>query len=422
MGTMLILLVLLPAAEPADDAKLALQVRKLVAELDAPTLAAREQAQRELTGLGQSALPLLPKETGRLSLEQRTRVAAVRLAIESAAAESTAAGTKVTLSGADLPLAEVLAAIEKQTGNKLVDYREKFGQDTEAKKVSVNFSDTPFWQAMDQVLAQAGLGVYAYSGEPGLAIVARAGGPDRTKGAVYRGAFRLEPLRLEARRDLRNPQTDGLKVAVEIGWEPRSAPIALVQKLESLSAVDENGAPLEVDGRHGQLEANVQPGSSGSELELPFKAPPRTVAKLGSIKGKLSVLLPGPPGVFRFEKLAAAQDVQQQQGRATVTLEKVRDVGEGSWQAVIRVRYEDPGQALESHRGWIYQNPAYLVGPDGQKIEGGMETTGQTETEVGVAYLFFTGGGIEGYTFVYETPTAVIADEVEFELKDLPLP
>ena len=101
MGTMLILLVLLPAAEPAEDAQLALQVRMLVAELDAPTLAAREQAQRELTGLGQAALPLLPKETGRLSLEQRTRVAAVRLAIESAAAESTAAGTKVTQLGVD---------------------------------------------------------------------------------------------------------------------------------------------------------------------------------------------------------------------------------------------------------------------------------------------------------------------------------
>jgi hypothetical protein len=133
-------------------------------------------------------------------------------------------------------------------------------------------------------------------------------------------------------------------------------------------------------------------------------------------------LLPGPSATFRFEKLATAENVQQRQGAAAVTLDRAQSVNEGNWQVAIRVQFDDPGQALESHRGWVYNNRAYLLAPDGKRLEGGFETIGQSETEVGVAYLFETGGGIEGYTFVYETPTAIIPSEVEFELEDLPLP
>jgi len=423
MGTLLILLVLLPAAEPVADAQLATQVRTLVAKLDAPTLTAREQAQQELAALGERVLPLLPQDPARLSLEQRTRVEAVRLAVEAAAARNLAAGSRVTLTGTDLPLAEVLAAIEKQTGNKLVDKREKSGEKTAEKTLSVDFRDTPFWQAIDDVLGKCELGVYAYSGEPGLAIVARPrNGATPAQGVDYRGAFRFEPLRLEARRNLRSPVSDGLRVIVEIGWEPKAAPISLIQDVSELSAVDENGKALEIDTQQKQLEAMVQPGSTAVEFELPLVAPPRSVQKIAKLRGKLQVVLPGPTGVFRFDKLAAAENVQQQQGRATVVLERMKDLGDGAWQAMTRVRFEYPGKALESHRGWIYNNPAYLIGPDGQRIEGGFETTGQTENEVGAAYLFFTGGGLEGYTFVYETPTAIVAEQVDFELSDLPLP
>ena len=51
MGTLLILLVLLPAAAPADDPQLAMQVRKLVAALDAPTLFVRGQVADAETAL-----------------------------------------------------------------------------------------------------------------------------------------------------------------------------------------------------------------------------------------------------------------------------------------------------------------------------------------------------------------------------------
>jgi hypothetical protein len=63
------------------------------------------------------------------------------------------------------------------------------------------------------------------------------------------------------------------------------------------------------------------------------------------------------------------------------------------------------------------------VGEDGQPIDpAGMETTRQTETEVGIVYLFDLEAGVEGLSWVYETPAAIVELPVEFELTDIPLP
>ena len=55
------------------------------------------------------------------------------------------------------------------------------------------------------------------------------------------------------------------------------------------------------------------------------------------------------------------------------------------------MRFDDAGDALASHRQWIFNNEAYLEGPDGKPIAyDTFETTAQGKNEVGVAYLFST--------------------------------
>ena len=66
---------------------------------------------------------------------------------------------------------------------------------------------------------------------------------------------------------------------------------------------------------------------------------------------------------------------------------------------------------------------SYLVGKDGETIDNaGFETTRQTRNEVGVAYLFDLPDGIEGLSWVYETPAAIVELPVEYEIKDIELP
>ena len=108
-----------------------------------------------------------------------------------------------------MPLAEVFAAIEKQTGNKLIDNRERTGRAAaaETRTITIELKDEPFWPALDQILDQAKLGIYSYGGEDALSIVAarRRRRPAHGR-ASYGGPFRFEVLEVQAQRNLRQPQ------------------------------------------------------------------------------------------------------------------------------------------------------------------------------------------------------------------------
>jgi hypothetical protein len=87
------------------------------------------------------------------------------------------------------------------------------------------------------------------------------------------------------------------------------------------------------------------------------------------------------------------------------------------------MKLDEDNHALESHRNWVFQNISYLESKDGEPIDNaGFETTRQTPNEVGIAYLFDLPDGIDGLTWVYETPAAIIELPVEYELKDIELP
>jgi hypothetical protein len=90
----------------------------------------------------------------------------------------------------------------------------------------------------------------------------------------------------------------------------------------------------------------------------------------------------------------------------------------------VLVRYDEASNALESHRGWIYDNPAYLLDPSGAQVENaGLEPVSQKENEVGLSYKFVLDKrGFKGYKFVYKTAASLIELPVEFELKEIELP
>ena len=46
----------------------------------------------------------------------------------------------------------------------------------------------------------------------------------------------------------------------------------------------------------------------------------------------------------------------------------------------------------------------------------------QTDREVGFAYFFDLPADLDGYTWIYQTPAAIVRVPVEYELRDIPLP
>jgi hypothetical protein len=410
-------------AEASADKELAAKVGVLVRQLDSDTLAARVAAEKELTELGPAVLDLLPQITARTPAEVKQRLDRVRSTLEAAAVEAATKATLVTLDG-EMTLAAAFAALEKQTGNKIIDFRPRFGQQPRAVNVKLSLQKVPFWQALDQVLDQAGMTVYNFGGEAGaLAVVAR---PDdelpRAGRGSYSGLFRFEGAQIEAQRDLRNPANRSLRLTMEVSWEPRMTPIVLEQPLDQVSAMDENGNPLLIDGQQGKLEVAVQSNIASSNLILPLVLPDRSIKKIQSLSGTMTAMLPGRVETFQFADLAQAKNVEQKRAGVTIILEQVRKNLE-LYEVRVRVQFDKAANALESHRGWVYNNDAYLLDAAGQRVENaGLEATRQDINEVGLAYKFVLDNGLAGHTFVYKTPAAIVRMPVAYELKNIDLP
>lgn len=418
-----------PAAEkPARATEAAAaEISALVRALDSAQLQERDAAERKLEALGPAVLKQLPTSDDELSAEAAGRVKRLRQKLLRAQAISAAAPSHVTLQADKQPLDELLSEITRQSGNAIKDHREAFGQVIEPKQLSVQFEKKPFWPALDELLDQAQLTLYGYSGEDGLAVVNRpAGAAPRAAHAYYSGAFRLEPKRLEAVRDLTGPEQGGLRLILEIAWEPRLQPFALLMPLADLKANTELG-PATLSNPEAEPETIVRRGSTAAELDILFKLPPRDAQKLTEVAGQITAIVPGPLEEFRFTELPIVaggkrpRAVPQTQGGTTVTLDSLKPNAD-LWEINLRIKFEAPSAALESHRGWMLNNEALMIDPQGKEIPSfGIEQTLQAE-EIGLKYLFELPDGAEKMTFVYRTPLIVLELPVNYEFKDLPLP
>jgi hypothetical protein len=415
----------MPEKASSDEA-LAAKVKALLGKqgLGSDELAKREAAEKELVAIGPDVLPLLPASNAPLPAEDKIRLGRVRNALVKAEVEAATRPSIVTLSG-EMPVSEAIAKIAQQTGNKLVDYRERFNQEGSDPKIKLDLEKVPFWQALDTVLDAAELTIYNYDEEKGALAFTSRGGDARPRvgRGSYSGLFRLEPSRIEATRDLKNSQTHALKLTVDAVWEPRVRPIVLEVPLPSVSAKDENGSEIGVDRSEGTLEVPVEGSNAGVEVEFPLVAPARSVKTLASIKGKIAAVVLGKIETFEFADIDKAKSAVLERGGVTVVVESCRKNG-NIYDVSMRVRFDRAANALESHRAWIYDNECYMLDPKGNRIESiNPDGTLLAVNEVGLSYKFdLEQAKPTNYKFVYKTPAAIIRIPVDFEIKSIDLP
>ena len=407
------------AEKSVADATKALvdKTKRLVKQLNADRASQRDAAEAALVELGPDVLSHLPAITPRTPAEVKERLGRVRTALETALATAATKPSYVTLKG-EMSLADALQSLEKQTGNRVTRYEQRGGT------VTVDFDRVRYWQALDDILDQAGLAIEDYGGEPN-ALVLRAksdGEVSRVDSATYSGVFRFEPVRMESRRDLRNPEVNGLRLTVNVSWEPRVKPISLRQALDSLSITANEGNSLSIDTARGALNASAEIGVSAVELILPIGLPSRDVKLIESLKGTLTAMVPGSVETFRFGTLKSARDVEIRNAGVTVALERVRE-NVKLFEVYIRVTYDEASNALESHRGWIFENKAYIEDSNGARVGNvGLRETARKKNEAGIAYFFDLPDGLKGCSFVYKTPALILNLPVEYELKNIQLP
>lgn len=420
------------AAAPAASRE---QIEKLVEQLDAADAADRDAAEKQLVELGlkdksaaagEAFVDLLPKPNDEMPQEVQVRLNRIASDIRSRLAKQSIEGTTVTLDVTDAPLDEVLKEIEKQTGNRVTDYREQFGQETADKKVTYNGKDKPFWEALDTILDAAQMSPYNDSGEANLAIIDRDQGVLRRGGgrAVYAGPFRIEATGASSQRGIRSPDQSGLSIDWEISWEPRLRPIGLALNAADLKVLCDDGR--ETPAVDGDVVFNVEvpSGSHASDVTVSLQLPARKSEKLATIEGRMIALVPGRMAELKFDNLATAKEVTKRAGEVSVTLDRVTK-NQALWEIHMRLSVDSSDAALDVNSGWVFQNLATLVDKQGEPLDNaGFETTLQTEDEVGFAYFYELpeGRDLKDYTWAYRTPASIIAVPVEFKLENVPLP
>ncbi len=421
MNHCLLLLGCLLAARAAAADDLQDEVRRLVRGLDSPRLAEREAAEAELLRRGPAALELLPSADEIDSAEVQERLGRVRRRLQQAASEAFAHSSLITLHADAIPLQKMLAALQEQSGNVVADCRPQFGRSADGDPtLALHFDKTPFWPALDQVLDQAGLTAYAYAGRRAVCLVAASNGK-RVGRACYSGPFRIEPLSIVARRDLNRPDAGTLAVALEIAWEPRLRIIRLVQPMADVQATDDRGESLPVADAEAQLETAGGVNSAAS-WTLPLRLPPRGVRQIARLNGRLHATIAGRVETFRFPNLTDLKNARQRIAGAAVALERVRRSA-GTLEIVVRIRFDDAGDALASHRQWIADNEAYLEGADGKPIaHSGFETIAQGNNEIAATYRFNTEKPPAEFAFVYKMPATIITRSFDYALKEIKLP
>ncbi len=410
-----------PATEAANEA-LAKEVRGLLRLLASDLAAEREEAEQRLIQLGPAALDHLPARGDGTPADLRLRLQRVEEKLQLQVAEAAGKASTVTLQGR-MPLSKAVAAITRQTGNRLIDYRGNFQQQQPDPEVDVNFAKTPFWQAVDQLFDQAKLTIYAFADENGVAYVNRDNteAPRAARATTYSGPFRVEAVEMQTQRSLRFPNNQRLDLQLELAWEPRIEPIAVSLPLLDVVATTNDGTTLEITGL-GDRGAEVTPDTASIELTLPFESPERGVKSIAQLQGVFKALVPGRQETFRFTDLKTGKREAQRKAAATVTLDSIRKNND-AWEIRVILAFDEAAGALESFRGWVFNNPCYLETSTGEKVTASLtETVRQTENEVGIAYYFDLEGGLDGAQLIYQTPTVILPLDFKFELKDLPLP
>ena len=273
------------------------------------------------------------------------------------------------------------------------------------------------------MLDQAQLSIYPYGQPRALQIVPR--GPNdlpRTGRAAIQGPMRIEPVSVLAKRELRSSSPPALQVSLEVAWEPRLQPIAVKQRMADLKILDSSGGSLAADDPQAEKEAFPGPGSSAVEMDIAL-AMPAAAAEGNCLAERL--LAGDAAGQGRRPSASPTCFKGKQEKRiaaATVTLDEVRKNGD-SWEVFVRLRFDDAGDALESHRNWVLQNEAYLEDAAGKPIQpDSMETTLRTKNEIGVGYVFAMPELPKNVAFVYKTPGMVVTKDFPYKVQGVKMP
>jgi hypothetical protein len=295
----LLLLTTGAVAAPPDPAVDPARVTALVAQLGSPDYRAREKAGRDLLALGDRALPALKAALPTLAdpeANRRLQVIVARLD-----AERLRAPRRVTLKVVNKKPEDVLDEIARQTGYKIdYDARER----TVDRRVSLDFADLPFWEALDRVCDAAELTVKEMNEDGTVGVYYY---DNFSPHVCYDGPFKVIATNFNSGRGLQlsglsrkqpSPrQPEYLSLNLSVQSEPK-APVVGIGNPTVTKAIDDRGVSLvpvgeSPDAPHESLYLGASPmfRSFNTNFGIGLVRSDRSAETLKEIRGKVPVQL-----------------------------------------------------------------------------------------------------------------------------------
>ena len=406
-----------PGYGQTESAQWKADVMEWVDQLDAPSLADRKAAEKSLIEAGPDVLPFLPEPKAGGSVEANARLSRIRMTLKARRTKSETTEEKVVIDLKNVStLREAFEAISRDSG---IEFEYQGDQSVAVEPVSSALS---FWHAVDLVLDQTNLDINFYGGgrETLLIVPRNPDRPSRVDSAAYTGIYRIEPTLVTSRRHLSQPEMSGLNVNVEISWQPRRTPIGLTIPIQQLSGRLDDDQALTPQTSGETIDIATNSDIAFSEFYLPMKLPAGQPEKIQSLSGMIRALMPGKQQTFELS--LTDQNASQTIDSMTVQVEDIRR-NAPLHQIRIAVELKNADRSLESHRHWILENQVHVKRKDGSRADHlGYEVYRQTESGVGIGYLFDLGESVGQSTLIYQSPTAVVPNEVPFVIQDIPLP
>lgn len=394
-------------------------VRKLLKDLDGKSLKERDAAEKSLIELGSSIVSFLPEVDANTSGEMKVRLQRIRQQLQTDEIETFFEASKVTLAG-KMKLTEAIKTITEQTGNKIALEGEGGFASLE---VELNEADSPFWSVMNKVMTQAKLRVNTFAAAEGLSLV--AGGQEgigEIPKSFSTGPFHIDVASIQSSLPFSSRLGGQLDLSLMVSWEPRLKPIFMEVPMATLQATSDDGKVLASSSPETAPEVPLNNGGCSTQIDLQLQRPPRAATKITKLSGEFVFAVPGDKHKYVFKKFGNGARQSEKFGETTVTLEGARRNGK-VFEMRVLVEFGNDQGALDSFRGWILSNEAYLLDPKERRLENvGFQTYAVTSNAVGIAYLFQINGNPDEFQMVYESPGSITRQTVKYELQNIELP
>ena len=396
------------------------EVRKVLRELDSDQLSQRDAAEKRLIEMGPAVVAFLPEISGNTSGEMKIRLQRIRDQLQKSNIQTFFEASQITLAG-KMNVADAVAKIAKQSGNSITIEN---AESLPAMEVELAADKEPFWKVMDRLLTQSKLRINTFSSTEGMSLVPAYGESaivPAPKPSID-GPFHVGILSTQTTLQFGSALNGQLDLSLLVSWEPRLKPVFIQLPMAKMKAETAEGEELAATNPEAAPEIPLNAAGCSAQIDLQFARPPRSTGKLKKISGEFVVAVPSEKHKFVFEKFANGKRQSEKFGEVTVTLENARRNG-SVYEMRILAEFTESQGALDSFRGWILSNRAYLLDARQNRLENvGFQSYAVTSDAVGVAFLFQINGDPNDFTLVYESPGMITRQSVPFEIENVDLP